>query len=218
MIQHANPTSANPTSADLDEALFDSDHSWAHASGWAQLSGSRRTVSCVLPCGQHTRTLQMLMPILSDTLTECGYPWELLLIDHGSDADSSALLHAWTDLPGFRHCQMRKPATSREAFTAGLSAARGDAVILFDPRVLHSPELVPRMILLWEADAVFVHASHDPDTGRSVLRQWDAAQARQRTESADFTMPAGCTELCLLDRQLIDWVQTRGGLMALLRV
>jgi len=23
--------------------------SWAHASGWAQLSGSRQTVSCVLP-------------------------------------------------------------------------------------------------------------------------------------------------------------------------
>lgn len=215
MISHAAP--APTASADLDEAPFDSDRSWAHASGWAQLSGSRRTVSCVLPCDHHGHTLHRLMPILSDTLTECGYPWEVLLIDHGSDADTSALLRAWTDLPGFRYGQMRKPAAGRDAFATGVAAARGDAVILFDPRVLHSPELVPRMILLWEAEALFVHASHDPDTGHSVLRQWDTAQARLRMASPDFTLPAGCTELCLLDRQLIDWMPTSGGLRALLR-
>ena len=47
---------------------------WAHASGWAQLSGARQTVSCVLPCENSARTLSKLLPILSGRLTECGTP------------------------------------------------------------------------------------------------------------------------------------------------
>ena len=58
--------------------------SWAHASGWAQLSGARQTVSCVLPCRDKAHTLAKLLPILSDTLTECGYPWEVIVVDCGS--------------------------------------------------------------------------------------------------------------------------------------
>ena len=52
--------------------------------GWAQLSGARQTVSCVLPCRDKAHTLAKLLPILSDTLTECGYPWEVIVVDCGS--------------------------------------------------------------------------------------------------------------------------------------
>jgi glycosyltransferase involved in cell wall biosynthesis len=181
-------------------------HSWAHASGWMQLSGSRQTLSCVLPCQNQARILSKLLPVLSDSLTECGYPWELIVIDRGSRDQTAELLGAWTELPGFRSLRLQTQATQEDGFAAGLVAARGDAVVLFDPGVLHSPELIPRMVLLWEADAMLVHASPNPETGMSVLTPWDEALTRRRIEHADFMLPTGCTQLGLLDRQLVDWM------------
>ena len=153
-----------------DAAAEQDEPSWAHASGWAQLSGARQTVSCVVPCLNQARTLAKLLPILSDTLTECGYPWELLTVDRGSSDETAALLAAWAELPGFRRLHTRGSPSAPAGFETGLLAARGDAVILFDPAVLHSPELIPRMVLLWEDDAMLAHAQRDPAGGVSELR------------------------------------------------
>ena len=62
------------------------------------------------------------------------------------------------------------------------------------------------MVLLWEADAMLVHASPDPDTGIHVLTPWDEALTRRRMAHADFTLPSGCAQLGLLDRRLVDWM------------
>ncbi len=178
--------------------------SWAHASGWAQLSGARQTVSCVLPCENSARTLSKLLPILSDTLTECGYPWEVIVVDGGSIDGTDGLMQAWTELPGFRYLPLGGPAGLAAGFEAGILASRGDAVILLDPALYHSPELIPQMILQWESDARLVYAQHGGEPGHSTLRHWDDTQMRQHMAQPDFVLPPQCMELGLLDRRLVD--------------
>jgi glycosyltransferase involved in cell wall biosynthesis len=184
--------------------------SWAHASGWAQLSGSRQTVSCVMPCHNSARTLSKLLPILSDTLTECGYPWEVIVVDSGSTDGTDGLMQAWTELPGFRFLPIDGQAGMAAGFEAGILASRGDAVILLDPALHHSPELIPQMILQWESDARLVYAEHDGNPGHSTLRQWDDTQMRQNTTRPDFVLPPQCMELGLLDRRLVEWLLQAG--------
>ena len=183
--------------------------SWAHASGWAQLSGSRQTVSCVLPCHDRARTLSKLLPVLSDTLTECGYPWEVIVVDCGSGDGTDALMQSWSELPGFRFLPLGSSARPAEAVEAGILAARGDAVILLDPALPHTPELIPQMILQWEADARLVYAQHEV-SGASTLRHWDEAQMRRETARPDMMLPPECMELGLLDRSLVDWLVQAG--------
>ena len=183
--------------------------SWAHASGWAQLSGSRQTVSCVLPCRDKARTLSKLLPILSDTLTECGYPWEVIVVDCGSMDGTDTLMQAWTELPGFRILPLAASTLPAEAVEAGILAARGDAVILLDPALPHTPELIPQMILRWESDARLVYAQHE-SSGGSTLRQWDEARMQRETARPDLMLPPQCLELGLLDRSLVDWLVQAG--------
>ncbi|HOY34737.1 glycosyltransferase [Piscinibacter sp.] len=183
---------------------------WAHASGWAQLSGARQTVSCVLPCENSARTLSKLLPILSDTLTECGYPWELIVVDAGSTDGTDGLMQAWCELPGFRFLSLGRPASLADGFEAGILASRGDAVVLLDPALHHSPELIPQMILQWESDARLVYAQSTVEPGRSRLRQWDDAQMREQMSRPDFVLPAQCMELGLLDRRLVDGLLQTG--------
>jgi polyisoprenyl-phosphate glycosyltransferase len=179
--------------------------SWAHASGWAQLTGARQTVSCVLPCRDKARTLSKLLPILSDTLTECGYPWELIVVDCGSHDGTDTLMTSWGELPGFRYLSMDGPARLEAAFETGILAARGDAVILLDPSLPHSPELIPQLIAQWEGDARLVFAEHDA-AGRSHLRHWNEARLTHETADPDMRLPPGCMALGLLDRRLVNWL------------
>lgn len=196
-------TRRDPTPPSRDEPA------WAHASGWAQLSGSRQTVSCVLACRDDARTLARLLPILSDTLTECGYPWEVIVADRGSADETGALMRSWTELPGFRLLPLGASTRAPEAIEAGILAARGDAVILLDPALPHSPELIPQMILQWEGDARLVYARRDSE-GDSRLWQWDEARTERETAQTDMVLPPECMALGLLDRRLVDWLIQAG--------
>ncbi|MFT3666879.1 glycosyltransferase [Piscinibacter sp.] len=182
---------------------------WAHASGWAQLSGARQTVSCVLPCRDRAHALPQLLPLLSDTLTECGYPWELIVVDFGSRDGTDSLMSAWGELPGFRYLSTDGPVALEEAFETGILAARGDAVILLDPALPHTPELIPQMILQWESEARLVYAARDAG-GASRLLRWDEALAAAQTARPDMHLPPECMQLSLLDRRLVDWLVQAG--------
>ena len=72
------------------------------------------------------------MPFLSDTLTECGYPWEVLVLVLSSDDDTAHVLTAWADVPGFHVVPMEPGTASGHALAIGLCQARGDAVLVLN--------------------------------------------------------------------------------------
>lgn len=191
----------------LDLGGMAMDSSWAHASGWAQLSGSKRTLSCLAPCLASHELLQDLLPALSDTLTECGYPWEAILIDPGTSRETSRWLRAWSDLPGFRCVAMGSSQFGAAALGAGLGAARGDAVLVIDPDSADAVASIPRMVMAWEDDALLVYASRGgPHRDEIMLSRWNEPNIRDRIARGDFSLPAEVTQLGLIDRRLVDWL------------
>ncbi len=194
---------AAPAAPSLHTDAHDTAPSWAHVSGWAQLSGTRRTVSCVLTCRNQAPTLATLLPFLSDTLTECGYPWELIVVDIASVDQTPALLAGWAELPGFQSLSLHPGAAASNAFALGLYRARGDAVILLDAALEHNPALIPRMILKWEDQARVVFAQRDQGSGASRLVSWDDTDLQRQAAGRDFPFPREATALGLLDRRVL---------------
>jgi glycosyltransferase involved in cell wall biosynthesis len=201
MKTNACAASAAPS---LDAHALETAPSWAHASGWAQLSGKRRTVSCVVTCSNQAPTLATLLPFLSDTLTECGYPWEVIVVDIASVDRTQALMAKWAALPGFQTLSLHAGAVPSDAFALGLYRARGDAVIMLDAALEHDPALIPRMILKWEDEARMVFARRDADAGTSRLVSWDDADVRRQAAGSDLSFPREATALGLLDRALLS--------------
>jgi hypothetical protein len=122
---------------------------WGYASGWAQLYGQRRNVSCVVVGLQHATGLPEMFDSLSDALTEAGYPWEVLMVDTSCGAQLSRVLAAWGERPGFRRVELPAGTPATLALTLGLERARGDAVVLMQA---HGGELavsIPEMVSRW---------------------------------------------------------------------
>ena len=180
------------------------DHSWAQASGWAQLSGTRHTLSCVLVGTCSAPGLQALLPTLSDTLTECGYPWEIVLAVPPGGGGILGPLRDWSGAPGFRCIDVVGPAASTNALSAGLAATRGEVVILLDATLARSTGLIARAVALWEAGAWQVRA-HCGAAGRGgEYRQWNEAETLQgRGDVPSHALPDNM-QLCLFDRRWLD--------------
>jgi Glycosyl transferase family 2 len=122
---------------------------WAHASGWAQLSGLRRNVSCVVLGLAEPEGVAEIFDSLSDALTEAGYPWEILMVDVGASRPLSELLTAWSERPGFRRITLPPGTLAALALTHGLEKARGDAVLLMEARGADLAVPIPEMVSQW---------------------------------------------------------------------
>ncbi len=201
MRTHSPHPASNPTCrwypADRDE----SEVTWAHVSGWAQLNGVRRSISCVVPARNELAALRTLLPALSDRLTECGYPWEIIVVDRASSDATERVLRAWCDLPGFRLIALDDPLDRASALVLGLEAARGDAVILIDAHADARLSALNDMMLRWESGGQVVYAAADPHTGDCVVRSPRTQPGAYR--SAGLNMNGDTAELVLLDREIV---------------
>lgn len=185
-------------------ASDDTGAGWAHVSGWAQLHGTRRSVSCVIPAHDQLPTLRTLLPPLSDLLTECGYPWEVIIVDTGSTDGTERVLSAWCELPGYRLVVLDENVGRAGAIVIGFEAARGDAVILLDAMVEHPLPIIGEMVQRWEAGDRVVVAARDAHSGDSVLRVPGQGQARQDNSAmAGLRLADDRGDLVLLDKLVV---------------
>lgn len=183
----------------------DGDGGWAHASAWALLSGQHRRLSCIVSCCDQIRMVAALLPRLSDVLTECGYPWEIIVVDRCSQDSTAAIAQAWTQLPGFRYLRVDSSGFDGRDIEAGLLAARGDAVLFVDPAVTPATtQAIRRLVLAWEDAAVAAHIREEDPDGPTA--SWNAGQLRHSAQAEGWLLPPACLRLGLLDRRVVDWI------------
>ena len=135
-------------------------------------------ISIVVPAHNEERNVGVLYDRLRAELAVlfAGWEsadWELLIVDDGSTDETWKVV---TELNA-RDARVRGVRLSRNfghqnALLAGLSAARGSAVITMDADLQHPIEVVPQLITKWREGFQIVHAiRRDPPT-RSRVRRW----------------------------------------------
>lgn len=190
----------------------DGEPAWAHVSGWAQLSGSPRNVSCVVSCGSAARTLSHLLPDLSDFLTEAGFPWEIVCVDGPSTNGTGELLSQWSEIPGFTWIRLVRDCDDAVATQTGMQHARGDAVILVSAAAELSIELLPEMIERWDQgnEVVLVRRAGGASPVRVACWSIDEPEWTSNKLDDGLTL-TGANQLVLLDRRVVDMLLSADG-------
>lgn len=163
------------------------------------------TLSCVIPCRNEARNLDLLLPLLCDLLPSVARAWEIVLVDDGSTDNTAAVMADWSALPGFRILLLSRNFGKEAALTAGLEAAAGEVVVMMDADLQHPPALILSMLEHWRNGADIVYAVRANRNDESLFKRLGARLFYALlNRSARFDVPADAGDFRLLDRAAVQ--------------
>lgn len=167
-----------------------------------------KLVSIVLPVFCEEATLPTLFERLRNIFTDesAATEFEFIFIDDGSTDSSLAMLTDFaTREPRARVVSFSRNFGHQSALLAGLTEARGDAVVLMDSDLQDPPELVFKMIEKWRDGVDIVHAQRQERRGENLVKRATAAMFYRFLDYlSDTQLPRNVGDFRLMDRVVVD--------------
>jgi dolichol-phosphate mannosyltransferase len=162
-------------------------------------------LSVVAPIYNERESVEELWRRLTPALATLG-PYEIVLVDDGStDGTWEALRDLAVRDEHLRLLRLSRNFGHQIALTAGLDAARGEAVVLIDGDLQDPPELIPELVARWREGFDVVYAVRERRAGESRLRLLAIAVFyRLLRRMAATDIPADTGDFRLLSRRAVD--------------
>lgn len=165
----------------------------------------KKLISIVVPVFNEEENIMEFYKRVTDVMSHEPYDYEIIYIDDGSTDTSAGLLYELSQ----KDKRVQAYLFSRNfghqlALTCGMDHADGDAVITMDGDLQHPPELLPRLLRLWEEGFEVVQ------TVRQATK--DASAFKNFTSSTYYTLinmmskvriTPGGSDFRLLDRKAV---------------
>jgi len=135
-----------------------------------------------------------------------GIGFEVVCVDDGSrDRTLDLLLEVAGSDPRFRVVELSRNFGKEAALTAGIDAARGDAIIPIDADLQDPPELIPVLIEEWRKGAEMVLA-HRSDRRSDTFMKRKTAELfyRIHNQLSNVKVPENVGDFRLMDRVVVD--------------
>ena len=184
---------------------------WQSMSAEAEAHGARPTptFSIIAPVHDEEAVLPALYARVSAVMDSTGEPWELVLIDDGSqDTSASFIRKLHQDDHRVRGLSLSRNFGFQAAVTAGLEMARGEAVILIDADLQDPPEVIPEMIAKWREGFDVVYGVRGERAGETFLKKTTAAAFyRVIGKIASVRIPVDTGDFRLMDRRVVEAIR-----------
>lgn len=173
-------------------------------------SGSCPTADCLLSVIIPLLNEQDVLPALHERLRRATAgldgPVEFLFVDDGSTDRSPEVLQALAaGDPQVGVIRFSRNFGKEQAMSAGLQAARGQAVVILDADLQHPPEHIPEMVAAWRAGADIVNMKRRSRRDETwAKRQAAGAFYRLINAMSDTPIPADIGDFRLLSRRAVD--------------
>ncbi len=166
----------------------------------------RRLLSIVVPAFNEAANLRPLYTRVEQALDAVDLDWELIVVDDGSTDETRQVLHELHANDGrVKALFLSRNFGQGPALTAGIEAAKGDAVAILDADGQDPPEILPQMVAKWREGFEIVGGRRTRRSGDPVAKR-AAAYLFYRVMNAmvgwDFPFDTG--EFRLIDRTVVD--------------
>jgi glycosyltransferase involved in cell wall biosynthesis len=169
-------------------------------------SGSHTQLSVVLPVRDEEESLRPLFDRLTNVLDAIGEPWEAIFVDDGStDASYAVMVELNRRDPRAKALRLSRNFGHQIAITAGIDAARGDAVIVMDSDLQHPPEAITDLVQKWREGYDVVYGLRVERAGEPWLKRTTArAFYRVLSRLSETDMPSNAGDFRLVSRSALD--------------
>ncbi|HRK18412.1 MAG TPA: glycosyltransferase family 2 protein [Hyphomicrobiaceae bacterium] len=165
-----------------------------------------RALTVVIPAYNEAKGIDALVAALTPELEATGLAWDVVFVDDGSRDETLLRLR---DLHA-RDARFTAIALSRNfgkeiAVAAGLTYARGDAVVIMDADLQHPPDVIHRFLAKWREGYDVVYGQRDDREADSPFRRlFSRGFYRLFAEMSGTVLPDGAGDFRLLDRRAVD--------------
>ncbi|HXG80635.1 MAG TPA: glycosyltransferase family 2 protein [Sphingomicrobium sp.] len=153
--------------------------------------------------------LARVIPILEGLDDPAAKSFEILFVDDGSsDRTLEVIRQANAADPRVRALSLSRNFGKEAALTAGLDAARGNAVVPLDVDLQDPPEALPKMIAQWRAGYEVVYGVRDNRESDSLPKRLTAEfYYRAHNLLSRDKIPEHAGDFRLLDRKVVDVIR-----------
>jgi glycosyltransferase involved in cell wall biosynthesis len=163
-------------------------------------------LSVVVPVYNEAAVIATTFARLRDALDALGETSEILFVDDGStDATAERLEHLRAVDGRVGIVTLSRNFGHQAAISAGLTHARGRAIVIIDADLQDPPELISVLVERWRAGADVVHARRVARRGERVAKRLAASlYYRVLDRLAEVRVPADVGDFRLIDRRVRD--------------
>jgi polyisoprenyl-phosphate glycosyltransferase len=153
--------------------------------------------------------LDRVIPILEAIDDPAAKSFEILFVDDGSEDRTLEVIRKSNRAdPRIRGISLSRNFGKEAALSAGLDAARGQAVVPLDVDLQDPPEALPKMIAQWRAGYDVVYGVRDNRESDSLPKRLTAElYYRAHNWLSDDKIPEHAGDFRLLDRRVVDVIR-----------
>ena len=178
------------------------------ASGSDRRRAGRGLLSVVIPCHNEEEVIAATHARLAAVLPATGMDFEIVYVDDGSrDGTLRALEAIAAHDPRAVVIELARNFGQQAAMSAGLAAARGDAIVITDADLQDPPEVIPEMVRRWREGVDVAYGRRRHRDGETAFKLVTASLFHRLFASLiPYPMPVDTGDFKLIDRAVADAV------------
>lgn len=165
-------------------------------------------LSIVCPAYNEEEVLALFHRRVRKAMAAIDQPFEVVFVNDGSKDTTLALMYQLRERhPNTTIVDLSRNFGKEIALTAGLDAAKGDAVVVIDADLQDPPELIERLIAGWAEGYEVIYAQRAERHGESWLKKKTAAAFyRLMRNVGAVPLPENTGDFRLMSRKVVDAV------------
>jgi glycosyltransferase involved in cell wall biosynthesis len=176
----------------------------------ATLAAREPSVSIVVPACNEQGNIRQLYVQLKDILATLVDSWELVIVDDGSTDDTWREIRSLHDQDSrVRGIRLSRNFGHQDALIAGMTHARGNAIITMDADLQHPPEIVPLLIAEWQKGNKIVKTIRREAADLSAFKRLTSRlYYRLFSYLSGVNLESGMADFRLVDREVLQQLLT----------
>lgn len=166
----------------------------------------KRTLSLIVPAFNEQEVIKTSFERMNAQMGSLGYDYEIIYVNDGSRDNTMAELRKIASM----HENVKVISFSRNfghqlAVTAGMDAAKGDALIIIDIDLQDPPEVITKMVAAWENGAEIAYGKREKREGETAFKKLTAfLYYRLLNSMSAYPIPLDTGDFRLIDRKVAN--------------